>query len=103
MPLLILLQDQGELLHPQSRFRDVQQISRDKFGCFRYATADLPQASLMDTDFAIIALVRRRRPQIQSCPSARVFAPRFLQTPLTVTPLRFRYPHLHQLGRDFHR
>jgi hypothetical protein len=27
------------LLHPQSRIRDVQQISRDKLDCFRYATA----------------------------------------------------------------
>jgi hypothetical protein len=29
------LQDRGELLHPQSRFRDVQQISGDKLDCFR--------------------------------------------------------------------
>jgi len=29
-----LLQDQDELLHPQSRIRDVQQISRDKLDCF---------------------------------------------------------------------
>src|SRR6516162_9986977 len=33
-----------------------------------------------------------------SCTSARSFAPRFLQTHLTVTPLRLAILHLHQVG-----
>src|SRR5215469_391007 len=36
----LLLQDQDELLHPPSRFRDMQQISRDKFDCFLRATTE---------------------------------------------------------------
>jgi len=46
--------------------RDVQQISRDKSTASIRRPPDLPPASLMDTVFAIIGpLVRRRRPQIQ--------------------------------------
>src|SRR5215469_14065007 len=36
----LLLQDQDELLHPPSRFRDMQQISRDKFDRFLRATTE---------------------------------------------------------------
>jgi hypothetical protein len=47
-------------------FETMQQLSRDKLDCFRYATPDLPPASLMDTDFVVICqLVRRRRPLIR--------------------------------------
>ena len=35
----LLLQSQRELLHAQSRIRNMQQISRDKLDRFRYATA----------------------------------------------------------------
>jgi hypothetical protein len=38
-PLRLLLQDQNELLHPQSRIRDMQQISPDKLDRLQYATA----------------------------------------------------------------
>jgi len=35
----LLRQGQGELLHPQSRFRDLPQTSRGKFDRLRCATA----------------------------------------------------------------
>src|SRR6202162_5528679 len=39
-PLLTSAAGQSELLHPQSRIRDVQQISRDKFDPFPRATTE---------------------------------------------------------------
>src|ERR1700692_90898 len=39
-PLLTSAAGQSELLHPQSRIRDVQQISRDKFDRFPRATTE---------------------------------------------------------------
>jgi hypothetical protein len=41
----LLLQDQRELLHAQSRIRDIQQIS-DRFVRFQYATAGLSTSAL---------------------------------------------------------
>ena len=53
--------------------------------------------SAMLVDFAAICqLVRRRRPISGSCPSARAFAPRFLQTPPPAMPLRFAITSPHQ-------
>jgi hypothetical protein len=61
---------------------------------------DLPPAPLMDTDFAIIcSLVRRRRPQIRFLsigPYLCLHAP--FRPHLAVTPLRFATLHLHQVG-----
>ena len=57
---------------------------------FHAQPPNLRFASLIDMGFAIIGpLARRSRLRSGSCTLARVFAPRFLQPPLTVTPLRF--------------
>ncbi len=49
---------------------------------FRAQPPDLRFASLMDMDFAVnCPLAQRSRLKSGSCPSARAFAPRFLQTP----------------------
>ncbi len=54
---------------------------------------DLPPASLMDTDFAISCpLLRRVGLKSSSCPSARIFTLRFLQTPPHGDALALRYP-----------
>jgi hypothetical protein len=52
---------------------------------------DLPAVPLMDVGFAILcSLARHRRPPIQFCPSARVFAPRLFQTsPRGLSPSGF--------------
>ena len=89
---LLLLQIQDELLHPQSRIRDVQQISRDKLDGFPRAT----------TEFTLCVLDRyglrnhwptrpTLTPQIRFLYIARVFAPRFLQTPPRSDALALRY------------
>src|ERR1700686_1661091 len=57
---------------------------------FHAQPPNLRFASLIDMGFAIIGpLARRSRLRSGSCTLARVFAPRFLQPPLTATPLRF--------------
>ena len=54
---------------------------------------DLRSASLMDVGFVVCCrLVRRSRLLSGSCPSARTFAPRFLQTPRRRGALAVRYP-----------
>ena len=54
---------------------------------------DLRPASLMDWDFAIGGwLVPRSRLISGSCSSGRMFAPRFFQTGLTASSLRFANP-----------
>ena len=54
---------------------------------------DLPPASLMDTDFAILCpLVRRRRPLIQFLSIGPYLCSRFLQTPPHGDALALRYP-----------
>jgi len=78
--------------HPQSRIRDVQQISRDKLDCFPRATTDLRFASLIDMGFATIGpLARRSRLRSGSCTLARVFASTLLQTPPRSDALALRY------------
>src|SRR5437588_2417406 len=53
----------------------------------------LRSVPLMDMDFAVTCpLVRHSRLVCGSCPSARVFAPRFLQTPPRGDALAVRYP-----------
>jgi hypothetical protein len=48
---------------------------------FHAQPPDLPPMTLMEVGFAILCpLARHRRPQSSSCPSARVFVPRFFQT-----------------------
>src|SRR6516162_7232513 len=61
---------------------------------------DLRFAPLMDMDFAIrCPLVRRLRLLSGSCPSARTFASRFLQTPPRGdSPCASLTLHLHQVG-----
>src|SRR5271157_829284 len=61
---------------------------------------DLRFAPLMDMDFAIrCPLVRRWRLISGFCPSARTFAPRFLQTPPRGdSPCASLSLHLHQVG-----
>jgi hypothetical protein len=60
---------------------------------FRAQPPDLRSALLMDMDFAVTCpLVRRSRLRSGSCPSARAFAPRFLQTPPRDDALALRYP-----------
>ena len=86
--------------HP-SRRGNMRQISWGKFSRLPCTTAESTPC-LMETDFAArCPLVRRSRLVFGSCPSARTFAPRFLQTPprgdspcasLTLTL------HLHQVG-----
>ena len=67
---------------------------------FRAHLPDLRFASLMDMDFAIrCPLVRRWRLISGFCPSARTFAPRFLQTPPRGdSPCALLTLHLHQVG-----
>ena len=66
---------------------------------FHAQPPNLRFASLIDMGFATICpLAQRSRLRSGSCTLARVFAPRFLQTHLTVTPLRFATLHLHQVG-----
>jgi hypothetical protein len=60
-------------------------------------------APLMDVDFAVdCQLVRRRRPEIRFCPSARVFAPRFLQTSTRddALALRYRFSSIRTCARE---
>jgi len=50
-------------------------------------------APLMDMGFAVLCLLAQRsRLLFGFCSSARAFAPRFLQTRLAATPLRFTNP-----------
>ena len=54
---------------------------------------NLRSASLMDLGFAVFCPLARRSPLVfGSCPSARAFAPRFLQTPRRRDALAVRYP-----------
>jgi hypothetical protein len=60
---------------------------------FNAQPPDLRFAPLMDMGFAVhCPLAQRSRLLSGSSPSAHVFAPRFLQTRLTATPLRFANP-----------
>ena len=91
-----------EPLDPLSR----QSATRDRppevsSTAFHAQPPDLRSAPLMDTDFAAICpLVQRSRLLSGSCPSARVFAPRFLQTPPHDDALALRLPFASiRLGR----
>jgi len=67
---------------------------------FPAQSPNLRSALLMDTDFAITSwLVPRSRLISGSCSSTRSFAPRFFQTGLAASSLRFANLHLHQVGR----
>ena len=78
----------------QSRLRDnAADLPREASIAFGAQASDLRFAPLMDMDFAVSCpLVRRSRLVSASCSSARTLAPRFLQTRLTATPLRFAHP-----------
>jgi hypothetical protein len=59
---------------------------------FNAQPPNLPPAPLRDVDFAVIGQLVRHRSLISgSCPSARVFAPRFLQTSPRDDALALRY------------
>lgn len=93
----------GSELHSQSCIRDMSQISRDKFDCFRYATAGLPPASLMEMDFVVIGrLARRRKPLTRFLSIGSYLCSTLPFRPhLAVTPLRLATLHIHQVG-DLH-
>jgi len=67
---------------PSPEFGTVSRPPEVSLTAFLAQPPNLRFAPLMDVDFAIMCwLVRRSRLESGSCPSARVFAPRFLQTP----------------------
>src|SRR5207244_7322517 len=60
---------------------------------FHAQPPNLRSVPLMEMDFAVSCpLVRHSRLRFGSCTSARVFAPRFLQTPPRGDALAVRYP-----------
>ena len=77
-----------------SRFRDTRQTSRGKLDSLPCTSAESTLRALtVDMDFVVDRpLVRRSRLLSGSCPSARTFAPRFLQTPPRDDALALRYP-----------
>jgi hypothetical protein len=70
------------VLHPQSRIRDMQQISPDKLDRLQYATAGFTTRVLDGHGLRYHLLARPSTLGLRSssCTSARIFAPRFLRT-----------------------
>jgi len=64
---------------------------RGKFDRLPCIAAESTFCALVEMGFAKPSPLARRSRLISGfCSSARIFAPRFLQTPLTTTPLAFR-------------
>jgi hypothetical protein len=77
---LLLRHGQDESLYPQTRFRDMSQISRGKFDRLRSATAGFTTSGLDGYGLRNHWLARRPpRPQPVACSSVRIFASRFFQ------------------------
>jgi len=87
------LHGQSELLHPQSRFRDMQWLSRGKFDRLPRTTAGFTFGALDGCGLCCHLPAHPNTACLlsSSCSSARVFAPRFLQTSPRDSALALRY------------